>query len=137
MEHVLSALLVEPDSLYRDALKKVLERENVTVLETTSLGGALDILARSSVELIITEIVLGGSSGSTVIETLLEASPDSLIIVLTVYTELIPEDVTEHLDSVMFMKKPVGLKQIIQAVSSQLHERVRADEDKMSNENPA
>lgn len=132
----MKALLVEPDSLFRCALKKVLEKEGFCVFEAASLREALPIARNSQVSLITTELMLGDVEATEIINRLLEAAPDAIVVALTAFTELIPQEELQLYDNVIFMKKPIGMKELLIAISDHLGKSPPPRKDRMSKESP-
>ncbi|GEM_PF-773163 len=136
MEKLSRAILIEPDALFREALKKVLEREGFKVLEACCLGEALPLILGSNVSLITTELKLPDSEGPETIDRLLDVSPDSQVIILTAFPELIPNGGSDRysIENVIFMRKPVGLKDLLERISCPQAAKTQKMKDKMSGE---
>lgn len=129
------ALLIEPDYFFRSSLKKVLVRGGFEVLEASSLEEALKILEDTKVSLITTELILIDARGPEILQKIQGASPDSVLLVLTAFTELIPQQGVPNCDDVLFLSKPSGAKEILEALSRHAGPVISPLLDKMSEEN--
>jgi DNA-binding response OmpR family regulator len=134
MKDLTKALLIEPDVIFRKALQKVLEREGLEVLVASSLVEALSVINETPVSLITTELMLDDSTGIEVLDRLRHSSNDSMIIALTAFTELIPETEMQHHENIIFMRKPVGLREFLEKISGCINGKVNGVKDKMSEE---
>ena len=76
-------LIVEDEDVIRKALRRLLERNNYSVQEATSVKDALDNYTLDDFQLIITDLRLPGPPGTDLIQ-----STDSPVLVMTSYASL-------------------------------------------------
>ena len=82
MEH--NILIVEDDSLARDVLKELLQKD-YSVATATDGECAIEMVGKDGYSLIITDLKLPGMNGIEVIRKVREISPETVSIVLTGY----------------------------------------------------
>jgi PAS domain S-box-containing protein len=82
-------LVVEDDSVVRDLIVRILRRLGYVVLEAADATAALDMLAtsRGKVDLLLTDIVMPGMSGTDLAERMLCFYPDVKILFVSGYTD--------------------------------------------------
>ncbi len=66
-------------------IAEALSSENYNVETYTNPGRALDYIANNDVDLVLTDLVMGESSGVQVLESTLESHPDAVIILMTAH----------------------------------------------------
>ncbi|MBV8632921.1 MAG: EAL domain-containing protein, partial [Burkholderiaceae bacterium] len=84
-----STLLIVDDEPYNlSSLSRLLRRERYRILTATSAEEALEILASSVVQVIVSDQRMPGMSGSEFLAIVKELYPDTIRIILSGYTEL-------------------------------------------------
>ena len=78
-----TVLVVDDQELIRELLESALLRENYTVLSASSAEEALEILTNQSVDVVISDEVMPGMSGSDFLAIVRQKHPDTIRIVLT------------------------------------------------------
>jgi two-component system probable response regulator PhcQ len=86
MEH--TVLLVDDEPNLLEALRRALRREPYTLLEATSAEAAFDVLARTPVDVIISDEKMPGISGTELLAIVRKKYPDVVRIVLTGHASL-------------------------------------------------
>ena len=117
-------LLVEDDDPQRKTLSGYLRKRGYTVLEAASAGQAEQEAEKSAVDLLLTDLRLGGPDGITLLETLKGRHPDLQALVLTAFGTV--EDAVRAMraGAYDFLAKPVDLDRLEALVVKAL-ERVR------------
>ena len=80
-------LLVEDDAAVRAMATRVLERQGITVIATPSAEEALTIASNRDFDLLLTDVVLPGMSGSELATRLLESRPELRVVFASGYAE--------------------------------------------------
>jgi len=116
-------LLVEDDDPQRKTLSGFLRKRGYTVLEAASAAQAEQAAAVHAVDLLLTDLRLGGPDGITLLETLKGRHPDLQALVLTAFGTV--EDAVRAMraGAYDFMAKPVDLDRLEALVEKAL-ERV-------------
>jgi CheY-like chemotaxis protein len=113
-------LLVEDDEVVRALVREMLSRNGYTVLEAASGADALRICARreSPVDLVITDVVMPGMSGSELADRLADEYPQLKVLHTSGYSD---EAIVQHGvlgASAAFLQKPFSM----QALASKVRE---------------
>ena len=117
-------LLVEDDDPQRKTLSGFLRKRGYSVLEAASAGQAEKEAAAHPVDLLLTDLRLGGPDGITLLESLKKRHPDLQALVLTAFGTV--EDAVRAMraGAYDFLAKPVDLDRLEALVEKAL-ERVR------------
>ncbi len=78
-----STLIVEDETIARENLAHVLERDGCRVRQAVDGQDALKILAQEEFDLVITDLKMPGMSGLEVLEQIKATSPDTEVLVVT------------------------------------------------------
>ena len=117
-------LLVEDDDPQRKTLSGFLRKRGYTVIEAASAGQAEQEAAAHAVDLLLTDLRLGGPDGIALLEMLKGRHPDLQALVLTAFGTV--EDAVRAMraGAYDFLAKPVDLDRLEALVEKAL-ERVR------------
>jgi DNA-binding NtrC family response regulator len=107
-----TVLLVEDDAPQRKTLKGFLERRGYTVLEADSAKTAVSLGRDAPVDLLLTDLRLGGPDGIELLSALREHSPDLQGIVLTAYGTVDDAVRAMRAGAYDFVSKPVDLARL-------------------------
>ncbi len=88
----LSLLIVDDEPRILSALRRVLRREPYDVLTAESTADALRILDERPVDLVLSDHKMPGMSGLHFLGCVAERRPDAVRMLITGWTEAIPED---------------------------------------------
>lgn len=86
MQH--KVLIVDDESTIRDLLKDALSNEPYGILSASSAEEALPILAREQVDVVISDEIMPGMSGSKFLAIVRKKYPDTIRIILTGHASL-------------------------------------------------
>lgn len=81
-------LIVDDESVIRDGLKRVLERESFVVDTCASGYSAIEIMQQREFDLIITDLKMPGMSGIDVLKSVRTLQPDIPVILITGYATI-------------------------------------------------
>ncbi|MFT5575617.1 MAG: two-component system response regulator HydG [Bermanella sp.] len=104
-------LIVEDEDVIRKALRRLLERNNYSVQEATSVKDALDNYTLDDFQLIISDLRLPGASGTDLIQ-----STDSPVLVMTSYASLRSAVDSMKMGAVDYVAKPFDHDEMLEAV---------------------
>jgi two-component system cell cycle sensor histidine kinase/response regulator CckA len=103
-----TVLVVEDEDLVRAAASKILASQGYSVLEAGNASDALGLLDEraGSVDLLLTDVVMPGSSGRDLANRILERYPSLPVLFMSGYTDttLVPHGVADS--SIDFLPKP-------------------------------
>ena len=79
------AIVVDDEPIVCEAVKAILETENIEVFITTSSLKAIEDIKASNYDLIISDVMMPEMNGFDLYENIKEASPDSIFILITAF----------------------------------------------------
>ena len=79
------ALVVDDEEIVCEAVKAILETENIDVETTISSLAAVEMIRNNGYDLIISDVMMPEMSGFDLYENIKEAAPDSIFIIITAY----------------------------------------------------
>ncbi|PRQ06871.1 AAA family ATPase [Enhygromyxa salina] len=116
-------LLVEDDASVRKLMTTILTQQGYMVLEAASGEDALKIAAESDwIDMLLTDVVLPGISGSEVIDEVLKKFRDMAVLYVSGYTEDAIKGLDEHKDPRAFLTKPFTRDSLARKVREALDE---------------
>ena len=108
-------LLVDDEENYRELIAKVLTKAGYEVLQAADGMGALSLLERSNVDLIISDILMPVLNGYALVARLREKWPDMSVILTTGF--LSPDAAKSMMKgSVDFIPKPINAETLLDMV---------------------
>lgn len=114
----ITILLVEDEAPVRIFAARALRNKGYTVFEADCAETALEVMEREgdAVEMIVSDVIMPGMNGPTMVEKILETRPELKVIFISGYAE----DIFVHSygaeRSFNFLAKPFTLKQLAQKV---------------------
>ena len=79
------AIVVDDEPMVCEAVKAILETENIEVFATTSSLKAIDYIKNDSYDLIISDVKMPEMDGFELYENIKDSSPDSIFILITAF----------------------------------------------------
>ena len=108
-------LLVDDEENYRELIAKVLTKAGYEVLQAADGMGALSLLERSNVDLVISDILMPVLNGYALVARLREKWPDMSVILTTGF--LSPDAAKSMMKgSVDFIPKPINAETLLDMV---------------------
>jgi two-component system cell cycle sensor histidine kinase/response regulator CckA len=110
-----TVLLVEDEPMVRSVAERALTRHGYTVLTADNGEEALDIIAREeAIDLLISDVVMPGMDGPTVVREARKSRPDLKILFMSGYAE---EQLRKSIDieNVNFLPKPFSVTELAEA----------------------
>lgn len=117
-------LIVEDEETLRESLARVFSREGYQVIGTHEAESAMALLQDGTFDLILTDIVLPGSSGIELLKWIKDTAPDQMVIIMTAYASLETAVETLRSGAYDYVVKPIIHEEIKQIVRNAL--KVRA-----------
>ena len=110
--------------MIRDVMVSVLSDQGFTVLAASNGEQALDLAAAAGhVDLVITDVQMPHMDGPTLVTTLRRESPDVAVLFMTGYTERRLDGAALGTPAPRLLRKPFGLQDLFDAVTSMLADR--------------
>lgn len=115
-------LLVEDEDAVRTFGARALRGKGYDVLEANNGDNALEVLAKTdkTIDLVISDVVMPGIDGPTLIRMLREKRPDLRVIFISGYAEDTYRDELDEENGVHFLPKPFSLKDLATKVKEVL-----------------
>ena len=110
-----TVLLVEDEPMVRAVAERALTRHGYQVITADNGEEALEVLARNEpVDLLISDVVMPGMDGPTMVEQARQTRPDLKILFMSGYAE---EQLRNSLDvdNVSFLPKPFSVQELAEA----------------------
>ncbi|HUU00437.1 MAG TPA: sigma-54 dependent transcriptional regulator [Myxococcota bacterium] len=120
----ITILMVEDDEPQRKTLSGFLRKRGYQVIEAASAGQAEEEAARYEVDLLLTDLRLGGPDGIALLQKLKGRHPDLQALVLTAFATVEDAVRAMHSGAYDFLAKPVDLDRLEALVEKAL-EKVR------------
>ena len=124
MEHM-RILIVDDETVIRDALKRILDSRRFFVEACSSGYGAIDLLHKQDFDLIVTDLKMPGMSGIEVLKAVKALQPNVPVIIITGYATV--DTAVEAMKNGAFdyLSKPFSPDQFLEKVEEALKERKR------------
>ena len=106
-------LLVEDEDAVRALVGEILERNGFTVRSAHSAEAALEILADSPVDLLLTDVMLPGLTGPELARRARLDAPGLRVLFMSGYTGDAVADAAEFGDERVFIQKPFGSRALV------------------------
>ena len=115
-------LLVEDEDAVRIFAKRALENKGYTVLTAENGEGALDVINGTDlkIELIISDVIMPGMDGNTLVGIVRQEIPDIRIILMSGYAEDIFHEEIGRDETLHFLGKPFTLQDLASKVKEVL-----------------
>lgn len=110
-------LVVDDEGAIRYSVSKTLQRIGYQVEEAASGEEALEMIARSEYEVILTDIRMPGLSGVDLLKRIKDISPDAIVILMTGYASLGTAVESLRLGAHDYLIKPSSSQDIRQSVA--------------------
>src|ERR1044071_1609867 len=106
-----TVLIVDDEKHTRDGLRRLLEND-YDVYVAGDIAGAMDVLEREHVDVILTDLRLGSEDGMTLIEGALKMSPPPICIMMTAYGSVDLAVEAMKRGAYDFVTKPLNLDKV-------------------------
>jgi two-component system response regulator AtoC len=115
-------LIVEDEKHTRDGLRRLLEND-YDVYVAADIGGAMDVLEREQIDLLLTDLRLGSEDGMTLIDRALKMSPAPIAIMMTAYGTVDLAVEAMKRGAYDFVTKPLNLDKVEMLIARALRSR--------------
>jgi len=123
MEQVRTVLILDDDELFLGEFRSMMEG-SFNILSSESEAGALDILGRKKVDVVLLELTLrGGQSGLDILKRVKETMPDFPVIILTAHPSVESAVEAMRLGAYHYISKAPKVEELKTLVEKALAER--------------
>lgn len=112
--------LVDDDYQLRDSLALFLDESGFEVAEASNGAQAIQAIFDFKPDLLITDLMMPGMSGLSVLEKMKERCPSMKIVVMSGLNDKNTKEKVHRLGAFTFLQKPVNLEQIEQQVLNKI-----------------
>src|SRR5436189_4235113 len=123
-------LIVDDEKHTRDGLRRLLEDEYDTYV-AEDIRGALDVLEREQIDLLITDLRLGGEDGMQLIERALKMPHPPICIMMTAYGSVDTAVEAMKRGAYDFVTKPLNLDKVEMLIARALQSRRTEQENRI------
>src|SRR5215510_15379831 len=124
-----TVLIVDDEKHTRDGLRRLLEDEyDVYVAE--DIGGAISVLERETVDVLLTDLRLGGEDGMQLIERALKMPHPPVCIMMTAYGSVDTAVEAMKRGAYDFVTKPLNLDKVEILIARALRDRNLSEENR-------
>ncbi len=114
---MLSILVIEPDGAVRRLFETALETAGYHVYGATNAEEGYEVLRRTAVKIVITDLNMPSSSGLDVITVVRDQFPDTKIVgIASEASEYDPIRAASLLDMVEVLSNPIGVHRLMETV---------------------
>src|SRR5437773_2347544 len=115
-------LIVDDEKHTRDGLRRLLET-NYDVYVAADIAGAMDVLEREQIDLLLTDLRLGNEDGMTLIDRALKISPAPICVMMTAYGTVDVAVEAMKRGAYDFVTKPLNLDNVEMLIARALKSR--------------
>jgi DNA-binding NtrC family response regulator len=124
-----SILIVDDEKHTRDGLRRLLEDDYDTYV-AADMAGAMEVLERDQIDVLITDLRLGGEDGMTLIERSLKLPHPPICIMMTAYGSVDTAVEAMKRGAYDFVTKPLNLDKVELLISRALNSRRMEQENR-------
>src|SRR6201993_1492021 len=121
-------LIVDDEKHTRDGLRRLLE-DNYDVYVAGDIGGAMDVLAREPIDLLLPDLRLGSEDGMQLIDRALKMPHPPICMMMTAYGSVDTAVEAMKRGAYDFVTKPLNLDKVEMLISRALRNRKLAEEN--------
>src|SRR5438270_4752155 len=122
-------LIVDDEKHTRDGLRRLLEDDYDTYV-AEDIRGAMDVLEREQIDVLITDLRLGGDDGMTLIERALKLPHPPICIMMTAYGSVDTAVEAMKRGAYDFVTKPLNLDKVELLIARALRDHKLAEENR-------
>jgi two-component system response regulator HydG len=111
-----TVLVVDDEPSNRTSLEKIFEREGMRVLSADGAKAALELARKHRVEVVLTDLMMPGTSGLELMRALKEVAPDTEVVMMTAYGTVEAAVQAMREGAYDFVEKPLKRMTIVKSV---------------------
>jgi two-component system response regulator HydG len=111
-----TVLVVDDEPSNRTSLEKIFEREGMRVLSADGAKTALELARKHRVEVVLTDLMMPGTSGLELMRALKEIAPDTEVVMMTAYGTVEVAVQAMRDGAYDFVEKPLKRMTIVKSV---------------------
>ncbi|HTQ03144.1 MAG TPA: sigma-54 dependent transcriptional regulator [Polyangiaceae bacterium] len=111
-----TVLVVDDEASNLASLQKIFEREQMRVLVADGAKAALDLLRKHRVQVVLTDLMMPGTSGLELLKAVKELAPDAEVVMMTAYGTVETAVQAMREGAYDFVEKPLKRMTIVKSV---------------------
>ena len=112
----ITVLVVDDEASNLASLEKIFQREGMRVLVADGAKAALELVRRHRVQVVLTDLMMPGTSGAELLRALKEVSPDTEVVLMTAYGTVETAVQAMRDGAYDFVEKPLKRMTIVKSV---------------------
>jgi two-component system response regulator HydG len=112
----ITVLVVDDEASNLASLQKIFERERMRVLVADGAKAALDLVRKHRVQVVLTDLMMPGTSGLELLKAVKEVAPDAEVVVMTAYGTVETAVQAMREGAYDFVEKPLKRMTIVKSV---------------------
>ncbi|HWA78377.1 MAG TPA: sigma-54 dependent transcriptional regulator [Polyangiaceae bacterium] len=112
----ITVLVVDDESGNVTSLEKIFQRENMRTFTAENARAALDIVRRHRVQVVLSDLMMPGTTGLELLRALKEISPDTEVVLMTAYGTVETAVQAMREGAYDFVEKPLKRMTIVKSV---------------------
>ena len=112
----ITVLVVDDEAGNLASLEKIFQREGMRVFTADSAKPALELVRRHRVQVVLTDLMMPGTSGAELLRALKEVSPDTEVVLMTAYGTVETAVQAMRDGAYDFVEKPLKRMTIVKSV---------------------
>ncbi|HYQ29570.1 MAG TPA: sigma-54 dependent transcriptional regulator [Polyangiaceae bacterium] len=111
-----TVLVVDDEASNLASLEKIFQREGMRVFTADGAKAALELVRRHRVQVVLTDLMMPGTSGAELLRALKEVSPDTEVVLMTAYGTVETAVQAMREGAYDFVEKPLKRMTIVKSV---------------------
>jgi two-component system response regulator HydG len=111
-----TVLVVDDEASNLASLQKIFEREKMRVLTADNAKAALDLVRKQRVQVVLTDLMMPGTSGIELMRAVKEVAPDTEVVMMTAYGTVETAVQAMREGAYDFVEKPLKRMTIVKSV---------------------
>jgi len=112
----ITVLVVDDEASNLASLEKIFQREGMRVFTADGAKAALELVRRHRVQVVLTDLMMPGTSGAELLRALKEVSPDTEVVLMTAYGTVETAVQAMRDGAYDFVEKPLKRMTIVKSV---------------------
>ena len=112
----ITVLVVDDEASNLASLEKIFQREGLRVFTADGAKAALELVRRHRVQVVLTDLMMPGTSGAELLRALKEVSPDTEVVLMTAYGTVETAVQAMRDGAYDFVEKPLKRMTIVKSV---------------------
>ncbi|MDQ7782497.1 MAG: response regulator [Desulfomonilaceae bacterium] len=123
-------LVIDDEQIVHESVRRILEEEGYRVDGALRVDQALDMLAKESYDLVLTDLMMPDRSGMEAVEAVARDQPDCGVVMFTGFATVDTAVESMKLGALDYLPKPFTPEELVQVTEKALEKTVKARRDR-------